>query len=197
MTDPTVNQTFKKAITFHREGKIDDAERLYRIILKIQPKHLDANNNLGIILEIKNRKARTNSYVSYKGSENANWMSRNMIFSGLVILSFLVLHFYDFWIPEIKIKFIDADWSGLQNGKFRYWEELHHKFHNIIRVLIYCVAFVFLGLHLGHGFQSAFQSAGFNNNKYTPLIKKIAKTYAILIPAGFIFIALFHYLTAH
>ena len=51
---------------------------------------------MGFVLEIQNKKARLNSYVSFKGSENANWASRNMIISGLVILSFLILHFYDF-----------------------------------------------------------------------------------------------------
>ena len=61
---------------------------------------------MGFILEIKNNKARTNNYEFYKGSENANWMSRNMIFSGLAILSFLVLHFYDFWVPEMNYKYI-------------------------------------------------------------------------------------------
>ena len=48
---PTVNQAFEQAVTFHREGKLEEAERLYRSILKIQPEHLDANNNLGVILQ--------------------------------------------------------------------------------------------------------------------------------------------------
>ena len=39
--EPSVNQTFKQAHTFYVEGKIEEAERLYRIILKIQPEHLD------------------------------------------------------------------------------------------------------------------------------------------------------------
>jgi succinate dehydrogenase / fumarate reductase cytochrome b subunit len=44
--------------------------------------------------------------------------------------------------------------------QFRYWEELHHKFHDPIRTALYCLSFVFLSLHLMHGFQSAFQSVG-------------------------------------
>ena len=152
---------------------------------------------MGMYLDFSNRSARPIKYAMDKPSENSNWISRNMLITGFMVMLFLGLHFYDFWIPEIKTKFIEGDWSGLQNGEFRYWEELHHKFHNTIRVSIYCVAFLFLGLHLGHGFQSAFQSAGFNHTKYTPAIKKLEKIYAILIPVGFIFIALFHYLTTH
>lgn len=150
---------------------------------------------MGMYLESQNRSARPIRYAMDKPSENSNWMSRNMLITGVMVMLFLGLHFYDFWFPEIKTKFIDGDWSGLHHGEFRYWEELHHKFQDVIRVSIYCVAFVFLSLHLLHGFQSAFQSAGFNHNKYTPLIKKLGNIYAILIPAGFIFIALFHYFT--
>ena len=150
---------------------------------------------MGMYLESKNRAARPIKYAMDKPSENSNWMSRNMIITGIMIMLFLGLHFLDFWFPEINIKYIKGDMSGLHDGEYRYWEELHHKFHDIWRVVIYCISFVFLGLHLAHGFQSAFQSAGFNHNKYTPLIKKLGILYAILIPLGFIFIALFHYFT--
>lgn len=149
---------------------------------------------MGIYLEFQNKKARPITYAMDKPSENSSWISRNMIISGIMIMLFLGLHFYDFWIPEIKIKFIDGDWSGMQNGKLRYWEELHHKFHDLTRVVIYCISFIFLSLHLMHGFQSAFQSAGFNHTKYTPIIKKLGTLYAVLVPFGFVFIAVYHYL---
>ena len=148
---------------------------------------------MGIYLDIKNKAARPIKYAMDKPSENSNWMSRNMVITGLTIMLFLGLHFYDFWIPEINIKFIEGDWTGLHHGEFRYYDELQLKFLDLTRVIIYCVSFVFLSLHLLHGFQSSFQSAGFNHNKYTPTIKKLGNLYAIIIPAGFIFIALFHY----
>jgi succinate dehydrogenase / fumarate reductase cytochrome b subunit len=116
-----------------------------------------------------------------------------MIWSGLVILSFMILHFIDFWIPEINTKYIVGDMSGMHNGEFRYYTELVEKFHNPLRVGAYCLAFVFLALHLLHGFNSAFQSIG-ANNKYTKGINSFSKLYAVGIPLGFIFIALFHHL---
>ena len=149
--------------------------------------------SMGIYLEIQNKRSRPIKYEYNKSSKNSTWMSRNMIITGIMVMLFLVLHFYDFWIPEIKTKFIDGDWTGIHNGGFRYWEELNHKFHDGWRVLIYCLSFVFLSLHLLHGFQSAFQSAGFNHNKYSPTIKKLGDIYALIIPAGFVFIALFHH----
>jgi succinate dehydrogenase / fumarate reductase cytochrome b subunit len=148
---------------------------------------------MGIYLDFKNKAARPIKYVMDKPSENSSWMSRNMIITGIMILLFLGLHFYDFWIPEIQDKFIDGIWDQ----PTKYFPHLIHKFENPVRVGIYCVSFVFLGLHLLHGFQSSFQSAGFNHNKYTPILKKLGNIYAIAIPLGFIFIALFHLLTSH
>ena len=147
---------------------------------------------MGFVLELKNRKARQISYTKNNGGANSTWMSRNMIWSGFAILAFMGLHFYDFWFPEINTKFIEGDWSGMHNGKFRYFYELQEKFLNPVRVGVYVLAFVFLALHLLHGFNSAFQSVG-ANNKYTKGLKTFGKAYAILIPLGFIIIALYHH----
>ncbi|MCF6296391.1 MAG: succinate dehydrogenase cytochrome b subunit [Flavobacteriaceae bacterium] len=149
---------------------------------------------MGFVLEIKNKKAQGVKYYKDNGAANATWMSRNMIYSGLVILVFMILHFIDFWIPEINVKYIQGDMSGLlADGEgYRYFEELQHKFISPLRVGAYVIAFVFLALHLLHGFNSAFQSMG-ANNKYTNGLKTFGKAYAILIPLGFIFIALFHH----
>ena len=151
---------------------------------------------MGIMLELQNKKARPIKYAHNKPGENSNWMSRNMVITGIMIMLFLGLHFYDFWIPEIKTKFINGDRSGLHNGEFRYFHELQAKFVNPVRVGIYCLSFVFLALHLLHGFQSAFQSVGFRHNRYTPAIKKLGNLYAIIIPLGFIFIAIFHFINS-
>ena len=149
---------------------------------------------MGFILEIKNNKARNIKYAQNKGSANSTWVSRNMIWSGLAILAFLGLHFYDFWLPEIGTKYVRGDISGLlEDGSgLRYFHELQRKFLSPVRVELYCLAFVFLALHLLHGFNSAFQSLG-ANNKYTKGLKGCGKAFAIVIPLGFIVIALYHH----
>ncbi|CAL2058744.1 succinate dehydrogenase cytochrome b subunit [Tenacibaculum sp. 190524A05c] len=151
---------------------------------------------MGFVLEIKNKSARTVKYAKNNGAANSTWMSRNMIYSGLFILIFLVIHFIDFWIPEMNTKYIQGDLSGMHNGEFRYFHELQEKFVPIWRVALYCLGFVFLALHLLHGFNSAFQSVG-ANNKYTKGLKTFSKIYAIGLPLGFIIIALFHHFNHH
>ena len=147
---------------------------------------------MGFVLELKNKKSRNVKYVNYNGAANASWMSRNMAISGGVILIFIVIHFLDFWIPELNTKYVLGDMSGMHDGEFRYFEELQHKFMSPVKVGVYVIAFVLLALHLAHGFQSAFQSIGFNN-KYTKFVKNLGTIYSIVIPLGFIIIALYHY----
>ena len=146
---------------------------------------------MGFVLELKNRSALAQNYAQNKGSANSSWMSRNMIWSGAVILSFLVLHFIDFWFPEMNYKYIES----LPSDPNRYFEEMVHKFVNPIRVVAYVVSFGFLMLHLLHGFSSSFQSVGLNN-KYTRGFKTFTIAFSIVIPVGFIFIAIFHHLNA-
>lgn len=153
---------------------------------------------MGMIIEQKNRTARPIKYAFTNPQANSSWMSRNMIITGIMVMLFLGLHFYDFWVPEIKTKFIDGDMSGKIAGEstYRYFTELQHKFANPVRIGIYCLAFIFLALHLLHGFQSSFQSVGFKNRKYAPTIQKLGNIYAVVIPLGFIFIALFHFINS-
>lgn len=144
---------------------------------------------MGFILEIKNRKSRSIKYAAFNGAANASWVSRNMILSGIVILSFLGLHFYDFWFPEINYKYIEF----LPENPDRYYEELVHKFHDPIKVILYSVSFLFLALHLYHGFASSFQTVGVNN-KFSKSIKLFTVAFSIMVPLGFVFIAVFHHL---
>ena len=144
---------------------------------------------MGFYLEIQNRRATKYEYYKVRGGANSTWMSRNMIWSGLVVLSFLVLHFIDFWIPEMNYKYVEF----LPEDPNRYHEELVHRFENLWRVIFYCLSFILLALHLLHGFSSALKSMG-TNKSYASYIKNLSYIYSIGIPLGFCFIAIFHHL---
>lgn|SRR5690606_3719548 len=144
---------------------------------------------MGIILEIQNNKARNIKYNTYKGNRNSSWASRNMILTGLVVLAFLGLHLYDFWFPEINYKFIQSNPEDVT----RYYPHLLDKFENPVRVGIYVIAFILLMAHLWHGFSSSFQSLGWNN-RYSRALRGFTRFYAVAVPLGFIFIAIYLHL---
>jgi succinate dehydrogenase / fumarate reductase cytochrome b subunit len=146
---------------------------------------------MGFVLEMKNKNARPVKYAVANNSGNSSWSSRNMIISGAVILAFLGLHMYDFWMHEMNYKYVEA----LSINETRYWEELHAKFADLWRVIFYAVSFVLLGLHLSHGFQSSFQSIGARHPKYLKCVNTLGTWYSILIPLGFIIVAVFHFVT--
>ena len=143
---------------------------------------------MGFVLDLKNRSARPVKYANYNGAANASWTSRNMIISGVVVLAFLGLHMYDFWFAEMNYKYIAVNVID----ENRYYEELNHKFESPVRTGLYSLAFVLLSMHLWHGFNSSFQSVGFNN-KYSKALHKLGYSFAIVVPFGFIVIALFHH----
>ena len=74
----------------------------------------------------------------------------------------------------------------------RYHEFTVAKFSTIARTAIYSLSFVLLAMHLYHGFASSMQTIGLDN-KYGKAIQAFAKVFAIAVPAGFIFIALYHH----
>ena len=146
---------------------------------------------MGFVLEIQNKRARgSEKYYAYNGGANSSWMSRNMIITGVMILLFLGLHLYDFWVGEMNYKYIQFN----EPNPTRYYHELIEKFHDPLRVGFYVLCFVFLCLHLLHGFQSAFQSMGWKDDARKKLISQVGNWYSYIICGGFIFIALFHYI---
>ncbi|MEG0696267.1 succinate dehydrogenase cytochrome b subunit [Algoriella sp.] len=151
---------------------------------------------MGFVLEMQNKKARGPiAYQKYNGAANATWMSRNMLISGTVILVFLLVHLWQFWVPTINAHYINVD-PNFAQGNF-FMDHVIHVFNSqitgIVTLVLYVIAFVFLSLHLQHGFASAFQSIGARHAKYTPFIVAFGKWYSILIPAGFIVIAIYHF----
>ena len=45
----TIEQALQQGVAAHKEGKLQDAKRLYLAILQSQPAHPDANHNLGVL----------------------------------------------------------------------------------------------------------------------------------------------------
>lgn len=139
-----------------------------------------------IVLTRKNKQSRPVPYVKNAPEKNSSWFSRNMGLTGSLILVFLVIHLKDFFY-KYRIE-------GLEKGETLY-NEVVESFHQFWYVAIYVIAFLFLAFHLNHGFQSAFQSLGLSNKKYSPIIKKTGTLFAILIAIGYSVIPLIIFFT--
>lgn len=109
-----------------------------------------------------------------------------MIWTGLVILIFLAIHFMNFYF--VKLGIVEPP-AGVSKHDFYTMAVL--LFSNKIYSIIYIVLLVLLGFHLNHAFASAFQTLGLNHNRYTPAIKVIATIYSFVVAGGFIIIPVY------
>lgn len=134
----------------------------------------------GIYLQIQNWLARPVGYVSGNKSETS-FFSKFMIWTGATVLTFLVLHFFNFYF--IKLGLVKGDPEN-------FYSIAHNLFKISLYNYIYLTCFTLLGLHLYHAFSSAFQTLGLNHRIWTPVIKIVSLIYAIIIPAGFASISL-------
>lgn len=148
----------------------------------------------GLILQIQNWMARPTRY-KIEGWSHTSPFSKFMIHTGIIILIFLVIHLMDFYF---KAKFGDVGDAVYNGEKFHDLGALViAKFQHLGFVIGYIVAFILLGFHLHHAFQSAFQSLGLNHSKYTPFIKGLSTFISILIPLGFTIIPLVIYFSSN
>lgn len=147
---------------------------------------------LGMYMARKNNLARPIKYVKNNGNANSTWMSRNMAITGIVILVFLIVHFIDFWIPEMNHKYYHVG-EMAEFTDTTYYDRLMNHFSELWRVILYCVSFILLSLHLLHGAGSSWQSIGVNN-KFINRKQKAWIWYATLIPLGFVIVAVTLYI---
>jgi succinate dehydrogenase / fumarate reductase cytochrome b subunit len=136
-----------------------------------------------------NQQARPVSYQKKKyagGPSRKTIASSTMIFSGLWLLVFLVIHTRAFrFAPEYP-------WPG--GGRDLYRQELEN-LSNPLMVAFYVLSMAVVGSHLWHGISSAFQSLGADQPRWTPKLLVAGKIVAVLIAGTFMVIAVWVYLS--
>lgn len=142
------------------------------------------------MLFVANRKARPIGYAVNNPSANSTWYSRSMTLLGTLLLMFLIIHINHFWKESRMGGMIGIDQipETSADGKMvlNLFGEMQSTFQNPIIVVIYILGVISLCWHLIHGFQSAFQTLGINQKKYTPLIKAAGVCFSLLISIIFI-----------
>lgn len=139
-----------------------------------------------IVLQIQNWLARPVRYVKTNHSQKS-FFSKYMIHTGAVVFAFMALHFINFYF--VKLGWVQVP-EGV-GGEHDFYNMVLNLFHNPAYTWIYVGFMIFLAFHLNHAFQSAFQTMGWNHQKYTPIINFVGTAYSILVPAGFAFIPLY------
>ena len=83
MEQTKVDQTLLRGITAYNQGDLQEAERLYKAILEVQPKHPYANHNLGLIAVSKNQSGVALPLFKNAIKVNPNieqfWLSYNVL----------------------------------------------------------------------------------------------------------------------
>ena len=145
-----------------------------------------------IILTAGNIKSR-GGIRRYEGGSNAkaeSWASQNMFLLGIVVLGLVAFHLNHFWA---KMQLLEFQGHHAENP----YELLNATFQNWWMVVIYIVWFVALGLHLCHGFWSAFQTIGMSNQIWEKRLYFIGYAFVALIVLGFSVVAVNAYLQAN
>ncbi len=147
-----------------------------------------------VLVTKRNKGARSQGYaktVSKGGPSRSNVSSRNMIVSGLILGAFWIWHQIHFkWGPSEA----DGYTTTLDGVPVRdLYRLVYEEFQKPWVVGIYVFVMLFLGMHLRHGFWSAFQSLGAMNPKLSPLVTALGYLLAILLSVGFLFLPLWIY----
>jgi succinate dehydrogenase / fumarate reductase cytochrome b subunit len=140
----------------------------------------------GVIIQIQNWMARPVRY-KVEGYSHLSFFSKYMIHTGVIIFIFLCIHFFNFYF--VKLGLISPP-AGV--GEEDFYQMATLLFADKFYAILYVVLMIFLGFHLHHAFQSAFQTLGLNHTKYTPFIKGVSTVYSIVVPLGFAIIPLFY-----
>ena len=123
---------------------------------------------LAISVSRDSKRARNSSYVKTKAVGRRSAASYTMIYSGLVILVFVVIHLKTF------------KYGDLAGGTL--YDLVVGTFSDLLYVAWYVIAMLVLGFHLWHAFHSAFQSLGWSAR---PKLKTVSVLLGIVIAGGF------------
>ncbi len=142
----------------------------------------------GVGLTLQNKSARGTNYVmnKTKGKKNSFAYS-SMPITGIIILIFVVVHLINFKYGNLYYK----EYEGVRMRDL--YTLVIELFRDPLYVVYYVASVVAVGIHISHGFSSAFQSLGLNHSKYTPFLEKFSLLYSIFITVGFSILPIWAY----
>jgi succinate dehydrogenase / fumarate reductase cytochrome b subunit len=133
--------------------------------------------SLGAILFYENFRARPVRYAMKKTAGGRTWSSALVPYTGLYVLIFVLIHLFTFHFVEHTPQTV--------------FSLVANVFSKPGYVIFYMFSMVVVGLHVKHGFWSAFQTIGADHPKYTPIIQGASLVFSLAVAVGFASIPLF------
>ena len=143
-------------------------------------------------LEYRNWKVRPVSYNKKKSDKPVTWASRNMLVLGSLVLVFLVIHLINFfWVINFNPESLQTvTINGVEmEDTYSLVADLFKK--SVVYDILYIMGGILLGLHLSHGFWSAFHTLGLTDKHRISKIRVAGKIYAAIVAIGFSCIPLY------
>ena len=128
---------------------------------------------VGIWLWLENRAARPSGYAVMK-TVKATFASRTMIWSGAIIMGFLIYHLLNLTIGT-------AGPVSMEEGPTKVFDNVVRTFQVPWISILYIVGQILLFFHLSHGISSLFQTLGFRHPKYMTAVERGGTLLAFLI----------------
>ncbi|MBF0449381.1 MAG: succinate dehydrogenase cytochrome b subunit [Candidatus Magnetomorum sp.] len=133
--------------------------------------------SMAVTLYFQNLVARPTTYVMKRNAGGRTLASGTMPYTGLIILIFVVIHL-------ITFKFAD-------HSQRTVFEIVSSALTQPGYIALYVFAMIVVGLHVNHGFWSAFQTLGIDHPKYMPAIRAFSVIYSVMLGIGFGFIPIY------
>ncbi|KAA3614741.1 MAG: hypothetical protein D8M58_09790 [Calditrichaeota bacterium] len=141
-----------------------------------------------IKVTLENRKARPVKYAvtdSAGRESKKGFATSTMIWTGVLLIIFLVLHIGHFKFGTVYMSTVDG-----QQIRDLY-KTVYEFYASPYNTAYYIVMMILLGTHLSHGAWSAFQSLGLNGKRFTPFIYKVGFLVAVIVSVGFVAIPIY------
>jgi succinate dehydrogenase / fumarate reductase cytochrome b subunit len=137
----------------------------------------------GIQLTIENRGGRPQQYA-VKSTQKATFASDNMIWTGVLLLAFVLYH-----LAHFTFQVVSPETAALSHpdslGNPNVLGMVVAAFQNLFTTVLYAGAMVVLFLHLSHGIQSFFQTMGWSNDRVQPAIVMFGTLVALALFLGY------------
>lgn len=140
-----------------------------------------------LTLSLENKAARPVEYGHGKSPFSSTLASRTMLGGGAVIALFIVFHLLHYTVCAKAVNFTGIDFTQLHDAEGRHdvYAMVVYGFGVWYVAAFYIFAVGCLAVHLSHGIGAMFQSLGWRNHAWWPVISQAAKIWAVVLFLGY------------